>query len=143
MGLVPHLSLMRPRTAIGAALGAIALALVAISPPADRAADANRLVHYAEHGVIFLAGLFLAAALRDLWRSTPWTPAKGVAAGGLAVILEIAAILPPLDRAVETNQTLHFTQHGLIFAGGALMGVALRDILLLGMRGSAARGSST
>lgn len=133
-------SLTRSRNAVGVALGSVVAALAAISPPADRAADANPLVHYAEHGIIFVSGLLLAAALRDLWRAPPWTPARGVAAGGLAVLLEIAAILPPLDGAVETNQTLHFTQHGIIFAGGALMGVALRDLLVRGMSGSAARG---
>jgi hypothetical protein len=55
-----------------------------------------------------------------------------LAAGGLAV--EVIAILPPIQNATETNATLHYTQHGVLFLGGLMMGVALRDLLVSGRR---------
>lgn len=44
-----------------------------------------------------------------------------------AAILEIALVLPFVDRLADRSPTFHFTQHGLIFLGGVLMGFALRD----------------
>ena len=66
------------------------------------------------------------------------TPLVAVLVGGLGLLLEIVTILPPIDEATETNATLHYTQHGLVFLGGLLMGLALRDLIVTG-RGVAAR----
>ncbi len=35
-----------------------------------------------------------------------------------------------MDSAASGNSTVHFTQHGLIFVGGLIMGWALRDLRL-------------
>jgi hypothetical protein len=45
-----------------------------------------------------------------------------------AVLLEVVLLMPFVDHLADANQTIHFTQHGLIFAGGVLMGLALRDV---------------
>ena len=44
-----------------------------------------------------------------------------------AALLELVLILPFFDHLADENPTIHFTQHGLIFLGGILMGIALRD----------------
>jgi hypothetical protein len=46
----------------------------------------------------------------------------------LALLLEILLITPWVDDLADDNPTVHFTQHGLIFVGGVLMGWALRDL---------------
>ena len=61
-------------------------------------------------------------------------PRTAVLIGGLGLLLEILAILPPIDDATGTNPTLHYSQHGVLFIGGLLMGVALRDLLASGRR---------
>jgi hypothetical protein len=48
----------------------------------------------------------------------------------LALVLEVVLITPWVDDAADSNATVHFTQHGLIFLGGILMGWALRDLRL-------------
>lgn len=45
-----------------------------------------------------------------------------------AAILEVLLIMPFVDHLADANPTIHFTQHGFIFAGGVLMGLALRDV---------------
>jgi hypothetical protein len=45
-----------------------------------------------------------------------------------AVLLEVVLLMPFVDHLADANQTIHFTQHGFIFAGGVLMGMALRDV---------------
>ena len=45
-----------------------------------------------------------------------------------AALLEILLILPWVDRFADGHPTVHFTQHGFIFLGGVLMGIALRDV---------------
>ncbi len=65
------------------------------------------------------------------------SPRTAVLVGALGLLLEIVTILPPVDEATETNATLHYSQHGLVFLGGLLMGLALRDLIVTG-RGSAA-----
>ncbi len=50
--------------------------------------------------------------------------------GVLALLLEISLITPWVDDAAGGNSTIHFTQHGLIFIGGLIMGWALRDLRL-------------
>jgi peptidoglycan/LPS O-acetylase OafA/YrhL len=44
------------------------------------------------------------------------------------VLLEVTLLMPFVDHLADTNQTIHFTQHGFIFAGGVLLGLALRDV---------------
>lgn len=48
-----------------------------------------------------------------------------------AALLEVTLILPFTDHLADTHPTIHFTQHGFIFLGGVLMGIALRDAYLL------------
>jgi hypothetical protein len=45
-----------------------------------------------------------------------------------AALLEITLVLPFVDHLADTHPTIHFTQHGFIFAGGVLMGLAIRDV---------------
>ncbi|MGI8803465.1 MAG: hypothetical protein ACR2KV_15090 [Solirubrobacteraceae bacterium] len=54
--------------------------------------------------------------------------------GVAALILEMLLILPVFDRIAGTNPTAHFTQHGGIFLGGVLMGIALRDMYVASRR---------
>lgn len=44
------------------------------------------------------------------------------------VLLEVTLLMPFVDHLADANQTIHFTQHGFIFAGGVLLGMALRDV---------------
>jgi hypothetical protein len=44
------------------------------------------------------------------------------------VMLEIVLLMPFVDHLADSNNTIHFTQHGFIFAGGVLLGLAIRDI---------------
>ena len=60
------------------------------------------------------------------------SPRAAVALGALGLALQVLALLPFVDDNVDTNPTLHYTQHGVIFLGGLLMGVALRDLLVQG-----------
>lgn len=45
----------------------------------------------------------------------------------LGALMELVLIMPFVDRLADSHPTVHFTQHGLIFLGGLLMGAALRD----------------
>jgi hypothetical protein len=45
-----------------------------------------------------------------------------------AILLEVVLLMPFVDHLADANQTIHFTQHGFIFAGGVLLGMALRDV---------------
>jgi hypothetical protein len=45
-----------------------------------------------------------------------------------AVLLEIVLLMPFVDHLADSNNTIHFTQHGFIFAGGVLLGLAIRDV---------------
>jgi hypothetical protein len=59
-------------------------------------------------------------------RLTP--PARALAIALAALALEVVVILPFADHLADTNNTVHFTQHGLIFLGGVMMGFALREL---------------
>ncbi len=48
-----------------------------------------------------------------------------------AALLEVVLILPFVDHLADAHPMIHFTQHGFIFLGGVLMGIALRDAYLL------------
>jgi hypothetical protein len=45
-----------------------------------------------------------------------------------AVLLEVTLLMPFVDHLADSNNTIHFTQHGFIFAGGVLLGMAIRDV---------------
>ena len=76
----------------------------------------------------------MSGAEGKLTGMTLLTPRTAVLVGALALLLEVLAIIPPIDDATATNPTLHYTQHGVLFIGGLLMGVAIRDLLVAGRR---------
>ncbi len=47
---------------------------------------------------------------------------------GFVILLEVALLMPFVDHLADSNNTIHFTQHGFIFAGGVLLGLAIRDV---------------
>jgi len=57
-------------------------------------------------------------------------PRTALLVGVFALVLEISLITPWVDNVADGNSTVHFTQHGLIFIGGLIMGWALRDLRL-------------
>jgi hypothetical protein len=44
------------------------------------------------------------------------------------VVLEVVLLMPFVDHLADSNNTIHFTQHGFIFGGGVLLGMAIRDV---------------
>jgi hypothetical protein len=42
----------------------------------------------------------------------------------------VLLLTPWVDDLADENATAHFTQHGMIFVGGLIMGWALRDLRL-------------
>ena len=59
---------------------------------------------------------------------------RALVLGGLGLLLQVVALLPPVDDAVDSNAAMHYLQHGIIFAGGVCMGIALRDLLMMSRR---------
>ena len=57
----------------------------------------------------------------------PMSRLRSLSLVAIAALLELLLIAPFVDHLADSNPTIHFTQHGLIFLGGVLMGVALRD----------------
>ncbi len=45
-----------------------------------------------------------------------------------SVLLEVVLLMPFVDHLADSHPTIHFTQHGFIFAGGVLLGLAIRDV---------------
>jgi hypothetical protein len=45
-----------------------------------------------------------------------------------SVLLEVTLLMPFVDHLADSHPTVHFTQHGFIFAGGVLLGMAIRDV---------------
>ena len=62
---------------------------------------------------------------------SPW---RALTLGGVGLVLQVVALLPPIDLAVNSNAALHYLQHGIIFTGGVCMGIALRDLLVMSRR---------
>lgn len=58
------------------------------------------------------------------------TPRGALALGSGGFALEVLLLTPWVDHLADGNPTVHFTQHGLIFVGGIIMGWALRDLRL-------------
>jgi hypothetical protein len=67
-------------------------------------------------------------------RSSLFSPRQALTLGVVALLLEMVLILPIFDKIAGTNPTAHFTQHGGIFLGGVLMGIALRDMFVQSRR---------
>ena len=65
------------------------------------------------------------------------SPLRALVLGGIGLLLQVIVLLPAVDHAVEESAPLHYLQHGLIFGGGLLFGLALRDLLLLQRRSRA------
>ena len=59
---------------------------------------------------------------------------RALVLGGLGLLLQVVALLPPVDDAVDSNAAMHYLQHGIIFTGGLCMGIALRDLLMMSRR---------
>jgi hypothetical protein len=53
---------------------------------------------------------------------------RALAVATAALVLELLLVTPWVDHAADENQTVHFTQHGLIFLGGVLIGFSLREL---------------
>jgi hypothetical protein len=56
------------------------------------------------------------------------SPNRPLLLATIALVLELALISPWIDHLADDNPTVHFSQHGLIFVGGLLMGWALREL---------------
>jgi hypothetical protein len=122
----------------------IAVALVAISPVGNAISERWDLAHYTAHAAIFIPAAVIAFAIRDGLRSKPLHPYVAVGLGVVALALDIASLVPPFDTAIETNEALHSAQHGLVALAGALVGIAVRDVIAAGRRprvGSSSGGS--
>ncbi len=57
--------------------------------------------------------------------------------GAIGLLLQLVALTPPFTEGGADNATVHASQHGIVVLGGILMGVALRDLLVLVNRGHA------
>ena len=122
----------------------IAVALLAISPVGNAISERWDLAHYTAHAAIFIPVAVIAFAIRDGLRSKPLHPYVAVGLGVAALALDLASLVPPFDTAIETNEALHSAQHGLVALAGALVGVAVRDVLAFGRRprvGSSSTGA--
>ena len=53
---------------------------------------------------------------------------RAFALGAFTVVLEVVLLMPFVDHLADSNNTIHFTQHGFIFGGGVLLGMAIRDV---------------
>lgn len=62
------------------------------------------------------------------------SPMRALILGTIGLLCQVVALLPPVDNAVNTNAAIHYLQHGIIFAGGVCMGIALRDLLMMSRR---------
>jgi hypothetical protein len=63
----------------------------------------------------------------DTRRAFAWARAAGgaIPLALASVLLEIGLITPWVDHLADDDPTFHYTQHGFIYLGGVLMGVAL------------------
>ena len=122
----------------------MAVALLAISPVGNAISERWDLAHYTAHAAIFIPAAVIAFAIRDGLRSKPLHPYVAGGLGVAALALDLASLVPPFDTAIETNEALHSAQHGLVALAGALVGVAVRDVLAFGRRprvGSSSTGA--
>jgi hypothetical protein len=64
------LPLMSPRGALALGSGGFLLEVALLTPWVDDFADENPTVHFTQHGFIFVGGLLMGWALRDLRLTT-------------------------------------------------------------------------
>ena len=85
---------------------------------------------------IFACGQVGGHVANGTLRSMPGllSPMRALVLGGIGLLCQVVALLPPIDNAVDTNAAIHYLQHGIIFAGGLCMGIALRDLLVMSRR---------
>lgn len=127
-----------------AVIASVAVALLAISPVGASISERWDLAHYVAHAAIFVPVAVIAFAIRDGLRSKPMHPYVAVALGVVALAVDLVSLVPPFDTAIETNEALHSAQHGLVALAGALVGVAVRDVIAAGRRprvGSSSTGA--
>lgn len=122
------------RRLVIAVVASVAVALLAVSPLGATVSERWDLAHYVAHAAIFIPVAVIAFAIRDGLRSKPLHPYVAVALGVVALALDLASLVPPFDTAIETNEALHSAQHGLVALAGALVGVAVRDVIAAGRR---------
>ncbi len=111
---------------------AVVVGLLAISPPGAAFAERWDLAHYTQHAAIFIPAAVVAFAVRDGMRSKPIHPYVALGMGAVALVLDLASLLPPFDTAIDENEALHTAQHGLIVVAGVLVGWAIRDVIAFG-----------
>ena len=63
-----------------------------------------------------------------------FSPMRALLLGAIGILCQVIVLLPPVEHAIEESQPLHYLQHGIIFVGGVLVGVALRDLWLMNRR---------
>ncbi len=66
------------------------------------------------------------------------SPVRALVLGAIGILCQVFVLLPPVEHAIEESQPFHYLQHGIIFVGGVLMGIALRDLWLMRRRPSSA-----
>lgn len=130
------------RRLVIAVIASVAVALLVISPVGTSISERWDLAHYAAHAAIFIPAAVIAFAIRDGLRSKPLHPYVAVALGVVALALDLVSLVPPFDTAIGTNEALHSAQHGLVALAGALVGVAVRDVIAAGRRPRVGSSSS-
>ncbi|MFM7693083.1 MAG: hypothetical protein ACKO7U_02075 [Actinomycetota bacterium] len=130
------------RRLVVAVVASAVVALLAISPLGASVSERWDLAHYTAHAAIFIPAAVIAFAIRDGLRSKPLHPYVAVALGVVALLLDLVSLVPPFDTAIETNEALHSAQHGLVALAGALVGVAVRDVIAAGRRPRVGSSSS-
>ena len=74
-----------------------------------------------------MEGQLEAGSGRPARVARPMSRLRSLCLVAAAALLELLLIAPFVDHLADSNPTIHFTQHGLIFVGGVMMGIALRD----------------
>jgi hypothetical protein len=74
-----------------------------------------------------MEGQLEAPTARTARIGRPMSRVRSLCLVAAAALLELLLIAPFVDHLADANPTIHFTQHGLIFLGGVMMGIALRD----------------
>ena len=65
-----------------------------------------------------------------------FTPYRALLIGAIGILCQVFVLLPPVEHWIEESQPAHYLQHGVIFVGGVLVGLALRDLWLMNRRRS-------
>ncbi len=62
------------------------------------------------------------------------TPLRALLLGGVGLLCQVLALTPLVEELSESTPAAHYLQHGVIFVGGVLMGIALRDLWMMSRR---------